>query len=110
MASDVTDRVIVPAEKGWEVVTYGYKDPTELFYDPVIAFVIERHEGDYHPSARKSGRWVGYDVIPVMIDGAPSQRWALKRPDGKYEDVRHARFDTEEELKEHFKELEKEEA
>jgi hypothetical protein len=94
MVERTITRTIVPALPGWHVAILikAAKDGTEpasLALDPIIAWEITRTEQPYHPSVSRPGETcVTHDVIPLTIDGNREHcvnRWAIKRPDGKFE-------------------------
>jgi hypothetical protein len=68
---------VIAAEPGWRLVTL-LQDQGELFYEPIIAWVIERHT---------SGDLTWWETRPLTCEGdddSGDMPWALKRPDGTF--------------------------
>lgn len=101
-----TTSTIIPAAPGWELAVYIKGGDDYVAYiscEPIIAWDIERSEGPFHPSANRPGEhWVSREVTPITV-GVPTIEhfgniWAIKRPDGKFEQPDGATISSEEEL------------
>jgi hypothetical protein len=106
MTKKTVTRTIIPASPGWQLAMFieGYTDDdgkkieAELDHAPIIAWEIERVEGEYDSRAKRprSDTWVHRHVEPVTVNhNGLSNWWMIKRPDGKYERLFDATYDDE---------------
>jgi hypothetical protein len=108
----ITDRVIIAAEKGWTIVRDGGTGLTRP--EPVIAWAIERGEGDWSASftaedrERLGDKRIYYLVTPITVEGAAnmtSQLFAIKEPNGWYIFQHDTSFKDGRDLVAHWQEL-----
>ena len=103
MNDGITLHTIVPANPGWAIVQFvggADDDSNHLWYDPIIAWDIDRNQGDHI-------------VVPLTTEGGVNMNYAglraFKRPDGTFETFDGGRCKTEADLIETFKAIQEEE-
>jgi hypothetical protein len=98
MTSNATHLTFVSAQPDWflVVVIGGDIDPRDaardlteddLIYEPIIAWQLERMEGDYDPSLKRDDKWSMVQAWPITVNGMAEENedWIIKRPDGEFE-------------------------
>jgi hypothetical protein len=89
---------IIPAQSGWELVVPDVAGGIKA--TPVIAWEIERYERDedrsYCSAKPVTALWPDVEELGHGL-------WALKRPDGKFENRRGREFIADFHLIEYFK-------
>ena len=90
MNNEKETHTIIPAERGWSLAllieagkTDGRDYPAYFYYEPIIAWEIQRTEGKRHGET-----WVSRYVVPITAEGTDLEStrnvWAIQRPDGKF--------------------------
>jgi hypothetical protein len=110
---EIQTYTVIPALPGWYVAHFGPADSEgavswedHLFFEPIIAWEIERCEA----STRRGERIVSHHAEPITLDGDmrdKGNRWAIKKPDGQCEIPYMATFENATRLLEYFQEQEK---
>jgi hypothetical protein len=92
---------IIPALPGWELAIFapagihdGESRPACVMYETIVAWDVEKYD------TRPGDRWVNRYLIPITVACSDidsiGNRWAVKRPDGRFEIPGEGVCDSEE--------------
>jgi hypothetical protein len=115
MIKKTIERTVIKADPGWFVAVFvkegehqGETWDAYFALDPIIAWEIERREGEYHPSAKQFGEpCISHEVTPITIEGNTrhcTNDWAIKRPDGRFDIPYDRSFEFERDVIAYFSE------
>ena len=116
---DKITTTIIPAAPGWllgEILATGdeIQHIGSLDFRPIVAWEIERQEGEWHRFSGRDGQRITFQAFPICADGMSATRWndgddyVLRDPAGRWWAGDRGELHDEQEALHHLKTLAKE--